>query len=636
MFVRYNSINSYKKIFNKYSDNITSIEFKISFISNGIVLETQNKYNGSVITDLPIPNENGYTFEGWYSNTTFEGVPYQNGALWESEVNLFLYAKWSANKYNVILNSNDGILIGENVFEVTFDESFSIETIAEREGYTFEGWYDINDVKYITNNGEGTVLWDKFEDTVLYAHWAIEKYEIKINDNGTIVWLGPSGLSSTSCTIEYGTVLASINLIYTFKNSSYGYKEGKIFDHFEYKNSIVQWNNVPDLGADGDVVIITPVWIFENHTIYFNPKCDMNVVEIIANYDTSITLPIISRTGYTFGGWYNPSNGEKISWQTMPDLTPNVQNNGSVQLEAKWDKCIYSVEYNKNGGEGTMEPSEHTYGVSKRLSENTFYRTGYTFIGWSTYKNGAIMYSDGESVINLTDSKSITLYAIWKANTYTITYKNLLKSIYAPNITSYTYGQTISLPISLDYSDGYTISEFSWFEGWYEDANFTKQITQISANRTGNIELYAKYNYKQYLYSSTLGWTITDDGTTKILIADSETLRRKISEINGAFDKVTITLSLIMREKNDGYQEIKLYATLSSGLQNVIINETAYEYGGVGKNSNYSTVNFTKTNVSMNTLSTYNEIYLELGADGFGNDDWEISYIYVTLNYHYN
>ena len=90
-----------------------------------------------------------------------------------------------------------------------------------------------------------------------------------------------------------------------------------------------------------------------------------------------------------------------------------------------------------------------------------------------------------------------------------------------------------------------------------------------------------------------------------------------------------------MRENNDGYQEIRLYANLSSGSTN-IVNQSAYEYGGSGKDSNYSTVNFTKENVNMSDLSTYEEVFLELGAHGAFEDDWQISYICVTLNYSYN
>ncbi|MFQ6729559.1 MAG: InlB B-repeat-containing protein, partial [Alphaproteobacteria bacterium] len=77
----------------------------------------------------------------------------------------------------------------------------------------------------------------------------------------------------------------------------------------------------------------------------------------------------------------------------------------------------YSVQYNANGGSGTMENSSHTYGVAKTLTANAFTRTGYTFNGWNTAADGTgTSYSNGASVTNLTSTNGATvnLYAQWK------------------------------------------------------------------------------------------------------------------------------------------------------------------------------------------------------------------------------
>lgn len=54
-----------------------------------------------------------------------------------------------------------------------------------------------------------------------------------------------------------------------------------------------------------------------------------------------------------------------------------------------------------------------TYGISQNLQENPYTRAGYSFVGWSTTPTGDVLYTDGESVSNLTTSGSIDLYAIW-------------------------------------------------------------------------------------------------------------------------------------------------------------------------------------------------------------------------------
>jgi uncharacterized repeat protein (TIGR02543 family) len=49
------------------------------------------------------------------------------------------------------------------------------------------------------------------------------------------------------------------------------------------------------------------------------------------------------------------------------------------------------------------------------LTANGFTRTGYTFGGWSRTADGAVEFSDAESVTNLTVTPNdiVTLYAVW-------------------------------------------------------------------------------------------------------------------------------------------------------------------------------------------------------------------------------
>jgi uncharacterized repeat protein (TIGR02543 family) len=76
---------------------------------------------------------------------------------------------------------------------------------------------------------------------------------------------------------------------------------------------------------------------------------------------------------------------------------------------------IYGVTFNANGGEGTMSSQIYTYGVEQALSANAFTRFGYTFKGWAKSSTGSVVYTDGQSVKNLTSTGgTIYLYAIWE------------------------------------------------------------------------------------------------------------------------------------------------------------------------------------------------------------------------------
>ncbi len=85
-------------------------------------------------------------------------------------------------------------------------------------------------------------------------------------------------------------------------------------------------------------------------------------------------------------------------------------------------KPRYVVKFNANGGTGTMDDQDFTYGTWQHLSTNAFERDGYDFRGWSRTTDGAdgSFYRDEQSVVNLSseDGAEITLYAQWERFAY--------------------------------------------------------------------------------------------------------------------------------------------------------------------------------------------------------------------------
>ena len=71
-----------------------------------------------------------------------------------------------------------------------------------------------------------------------------------------------------------------------------------------------------------------------------------------------------------------------------------------------------------------MDVQNATYGAETDLAANAFTRAGYAFEGWSLTASGAVAYADGASVSNLTAvaDTTNTLYAVWKANDYSIAF----------------------------------------------------------------------------------------------------------------------------------------------------------------------------------------------------------------------
>ena len=158
-------------------------------------------------------------------------------------------------------------------------------------------------------------------------------------------------------------------------------------------------------------------WTVNTYTVTYNKNSGTITNEssyTSYTYGTGLTLPAPTRTGYTFGGWYENSDcsGTKV---TKISTTAT----GAKTYYAKWTADTYTVTYNKNKGTITNESNytSYTYGTGLTLPTPT--RTGYTFGGW--YENSDC---SGTKVtkISTTATGVKTYYAKWTANKYTVTF----------------------------------------------------------------------------------------------------------------------------------------------------------------------------------------------------------------------
>ena len=139
---------------------VTSLTAQWTPMTYTVMLET----NGGTIADgkdvisytygegatLPTANDmtrEGYTFDGWYADSSFSGAPVME--ISNTDIgNKEFYAKWNANIYVVTLNPNGGtIASGKDITSYTYGNGATLPTSNDmtREGYTFEGWYADSD-----------------------------------------------------------------------------------------------------------------------------------------------------------------------------------------------------------------------------------------------------------------------------------------------------------------------------------------------------------------------------------------------------------------------------------------------------------------------------------------------------------
>lgn len=151
--------------------------------------------------------------------------------------------------------------------------------------------------------------------------------------------------------------------------------------------------------------------------------------EVPASHTNVIFLR--EQTGTT-GDWWNCDNlwNRSNEWTIPTDKdmfvidnwddshTHNCNTPCSGGHWSTYTPATFSVSFNANGGDGTITSiTDIVCGGTATLTENTFTRTNYTFVGWNTQADGnGTAYADKASITNI--KTDITLYAQWTGVDY--------------------------------------------------------------------------------------------------------------------------------------------------------------------------------------------------------------------------
>lgn len=266
-----------------------------------------------------------------------------------------------------------------------------------------------------------------------------------------------------------------------------------------------------------------------------------NEKENIGNEKYSFWAPTISRTGYTLEGWCISASGDNGTGSIIVEdgeaITLPYNNQRSITLYARWEPNTYNIYFNSNGGSGTMNLMNCTYGTDYTLPKNQFTRN-YTitldynygnkkvtknaecpFLYWS-YNNKT--YADQATVKNLADSGTATLYAQW--GNYSVELPTLIRSgyVFLGWFTSATGGSQVNSPIT-------GMSDRTLYAHWKEDVispiisnvSHTDTTITISLDRndatTGSWIIEASLsNFGTVVYTK----TITSTTQTTITLTD--------------------------------------------------------------------------------------------------------------------
>ena len=180
-------------------------------------------------------------------------------------------------------------------------------------------------------------------------------------------------------------------------------------------------------------------------------------------YGVGATLPTdVTRTGYTFKGWYDNEN-----LTGSPVTAIGGAETGNKEYWAKWEINQYTITFDTNGG-SEIAPITQDYGTEITVPDNPT-RKGYTFKGWD------------KEIPETMPADNITVKAQWGINQYTITFDTNGGSEIAP-ITQ-DYGTEINAP-DKPTRKGYT------FKGWDKEIPETMPAENITVKAQWKINQY--------------------------------------------------------------------------------------------------------------------------------------------------
>jgi uncharacterized repeat protein (TIGR02543 family) len=331
---------------------------------------------GGTITKPTDPVRDGYTFTGWYDESTDPATKWDFGTDTVTDTTE-LTAHWTRNPVTITFDTNGG---GDNPTSDPVAVGGTITKPADpvRDGYTFTGWYD--------ESTDPATKWDFGTDTVtdtteLTAHWAINSYSVSFSTDG-------GSAAPADQRVDFGgKVTKPANPTRT----------GHTFTGWFNTATGTAWSFTNDTVTAATQLVAH--WKVNSYTVSFGTgggsaaPADQRV-----DFGGTVTKPADpSRAGYTFTGWFNSATGTAWSFATDTVIA-------GTHLVAHWTVNTCAVTFDPAGGSAVAAikvPCGHAAAAPKAPAKH-----GYVFAGWTT-ADGA-PYSFGAPV-----DQDVALVATW-------------------------------------------------------------------------------------------------------------------------------------------------------------------------------------------------------------------------------
>lgn len=445
--------------FEIWTSNLKGLTGNISFWLQGLKITDETTGNDVSMTKIAMGDSDIKLTARWIPLHSTLSYDTQGGSLDSVK------STDNPNNYKIVDNGEYFIQSGLNSSRYLHDYDCSAENGAKV--CTFQG--------YGANAKQCIWTFERYKNTPYY--YIINKYNGKaLNLSGD----GPGDLSGQ--TVEMWTQLNAANknqsdFLWYFKDAGDGY----VTICNKYTDKAL---DIPN-GEDNDNVKLqqyTPngtasqkFKLVNNSQVYFPTREKYTDSNVYINSATPV------KKGCKFLGWSTSANGNVV-YQPGAEYK-NDQNGGTVTLYAKWTAWKHTVTYDKNVPANSKKtdvknmPGNQTkiYDQNLTLQSNVPTRIGYTFVKWTTNKDGTgTAYQPGSqySYNRDSDGGTVTLYAVWTPWKYTVRYdKNVPANSSSQTVSNMPADQTKTEEVVLTLSSNKPSRNGYIFNGWQAQIN---------------------------------------------------------------------------------------------------------------------------------------------------------------------
>ncbi len=472
--------------------------------STGVTVKANE--DGSI--NAPTPTRAGYTFKGWYSQSSMDGIPENYQQYYKLDPSSAKAGSWfaaweknaevQAQSVEVVSFFQGGERDGSSVtttIDVTADSSVA-DCVKSFEGYTptkiVSGAATSEEEVNMTSSLEGI--------TTLYVYYKADEQKTEQNQIN-VLYAANGGQFVDGNEIMQGVADADGKLRQPPTPTRDGYTFAGWYWHADYSGYTDEQKAADKVDFDqavtGQTVTMFAQWTkdeVQNETdvLYVangGKFADgQEVQQGLTDSDGMMRQPMTpTRDGYTFAGWYWVSDlsvlTEEQKEQNKVDFTQPVTK-PHVTMYAQWVKNQdeINVLYAANGGQfadgnDTMQGVTDSDGMMRQPAEPT--RDGYTFAGWYWVSDLSGL-TDEQKDLNKVDfsqsvagKEHVTVFAQWTKNQE----QNDHAVMYVANGGQFATGETFQQGVTdsdgmmrqpaAPTRDGYT------FDGWYWHADYS-------------------------------------------------------------------------------------------------------------------------------------------------------------------